>query len=215
MRIHNAITEEQLVELRQKIAQLPWEPGHKTAGPIAAMVKNNEQLRMGSSGLYATITQAILANETFNAFVRPTQIGVMVSRYSVGSAYGTHVDDGVMGNVRRDVSFTLALSDATDYEGGELVIETDTFTEDSVKLSVRDMIVYPATSLHRVEPVTKGSRLVIVGWARSLFRSHEQREMVFELNVARQALFEKGAATAEINLISKAIANLTRMWATD
>lgn len=214
--IHSVFSSAEIDKLVTKIdSSAVWEAGKATAGPIAGAVKNNLQAREGSlPGIPPTVTQQLFSNEMFNAYVRPTHMGVMISRYDEGGSYGTHVDDGLMGVKRRDVSFTIFLSPPNSYDGGELIIENG-FAEESHKLGAGHMVVYPATTLHRVEPVTRGSRLVIVGWARSLFRSHEQREMIFELICARRAFFEKLGKTGEIDLLSKAISNLTRMWATD
>jgi PKHD-type hydroxylase len=112
------------------------------------------------------------------------------------------------------VSFTLFLSDPDTYEGGALVIETSG-GEDDIKLPAGSLVGYPSTTLHRVAEVTKGARLAAVGWARSFIRDPAQRELLFDLDTARTRLFEKGGKTAEFDLISKASANLLRMWAED
>ncbi len=112
------------------------------------------------------------------------------------------------------MSFTLFLSDPADYDGGELVIETSG-GEEAVKLPAGSLFLYPATHLHRVEPVTRGERLVCVGWARSYLRSAEQRELLFDLDRTRRALFAKDGKTEAFDVLSKSLANLLRMWADD
>lgn len=128
--------------------------------------------------------------------------------------YGAHVDDALMNGIRSDVSFTLFLSDPATYEGGELVIETSS-GEDDIKLPAGSMIAYPSSSLHRVAPVTRGTRLAAVGWARSLIRDAGRRELLFDLDTARQSLFAREGKTAEFDLLSKTSANLLRMWVED
>jgi PKHD-type hydroxylase len=155
----------------------------------------------------------------FDALVMPDAIGLLFSRYDapIGS-YGRHVDSAFMrysasGRTRRDVSFTIMLSSHSEYEGGVLTIGDDEMQR--YKLAQGAAIVYPATSLHEVTPVTSGSRLVIVGWARSYIRDAAQRELLFELEVAKASLFDKLGKTTEIDLLSKCAANLTRMWIED
>jgi PKHD-type hydroxylase len=128
--------------------------------------------------------------------------------------YGSHVDDALMNGMRSDVSFTLFLSNPDTYEGGALVIETSAGEED-VKLPAGSLVAYPSTTLHRVAKVTKGARLAAVGWARSFIRDGAQRELLFDLDTARQRIFQKDGKTAEFDLLSKTSANLLRMWAED
>jgi PKHD-type hydroxylase len=147
--------------------------------------------------------------------VRPKKLTPLIfARYGPGETYGSHVDDAIMQGLRTDVSFTLFLSEPDSYEGGELVIDSSG-GEESVKLPAGSLFLYPSTFLHRVEPVTKGERLVCVGWARSYLRSAEQRELLFDLDRARRALFARGGKTDEFDILSKCTANLLRMWADD
>lgn len=129
-------------------------------------------------------------------------------------AYGSHVDDALMGGMRTDVSFTLFLSEPDTYDGGALVIETSA-GEDDVKLPAGSLVAYASTTLHRVAEVTRGARLAAVGWARSYIRDPAQREVLFDLDTAHQSLFQKSGKTPEFDLLSKTSANLLRMWAED
>jgi PKHD-type hydroxylase len=129
-------------------------------------------------------------------------------------AYGTHVDDALMGGMRTDISFTLFLSDPESYDGGELVTESHA-GEQPFKLPAGSLVLYPSTTLHRVEPVTRGSRLAAVGWVRSLVRDPARRELLFDLDTARKALFDRDGKSPEFDLLSKCGANLLRMWAED
>jgi PKHD-type hydroxylase len=114
--------------------------------------------------------------------------------------------------IRSDISFTLSLTDPNSYEGGELVMETPA-GEQSFKLGLGHMIMYPSTTLHRVNPVTKGERLAAVGWIQSTIREAHMREVLYDLDVARRNLFDQQGKTREFDLISKATANLQRLWA--
>ena len=145
--------------------------------------------------------------------MRPRHVTpLLFSRYHDGMEYGTHVDDPLMYNLRSDVSFTLFLSDPATYTGGELVMETSG-GEQAYKLNRGDMIAYPSTTLHRVNPVTSGERMAAVGWSQSYVRDQNQREILWELDVARRAIFDKEKKSREFDIISKAHANLLRMWA--
>lgn len=128
-------------------------------------------------------------------------------------AYGTHIDNALMQNplMRSDISMTLFLSDPATYAGGELVVES-TQGEEAFKLPAGSAIVYPSSTLHRVEEVTQGIRLAAVTWVQSLVRDPQQREVLFDLETARQTLFEASGKTPVFDLISKSHANLLRQW---
>ena len=161
------------------------------------------------------VAERILGNELFCLAARPKALSpLLLSRYEPGMAYGSHVDDALMGGMRSDVSFTLFLSDAASYDGGELIIES-AGGEEAFRLDAGSLIAYPATSLHRVGAVTRGARLAAVGWARSFVRDPAQRELLFYLDTARRQLFTREGKSTEFDLISKSFANLLRMWADD
>ncbi|CAN5274040.1 Fe2+-dependent dioxygenase [soil metagenome] len=193
--------------------------GRVTAGWSARLVKNNLQVPSQSDRTIAelrdTITAKIMGNQVFRLAVRPKALTPLIlSRYEPGMAYGTHIDDAYMHDMRTDVSFTLFLSDPATYDGGELVIET-TGGEEDIRLPAGSLVAYPSTTLHRVAPVTRGARLAAVGWARSLIRDGAKRELLFDLDTARNALFVREGKTAELDLLSKTSANLLRMWVED
>lgn len=202
--------------IRDEILDLRWVDGRSTAGWHAREVKRNEQADPGDPRLQrlkTRIAERLAAHEVFALAVRPARMGpLLVSRYGAGMGYGRHVDDALMGGARSDVSFTLFLSDPADYEGGELVIET-TAGEQPWKLPAGSLVLYPSTTLHRVAEVTRGTRLVVVGWAQSLIRDPARRELLFELDTARRAIFARDGKSETFDLVSKACANLLRMWA--
>jgi PKHD-type hydroxylase len=205
-----------LADVTRYLAGAKFVDGVKTAGWHARLVKANEQLSPADalhSDLIRRINAAIEEHPLFQIAARPKAVRpVMISRYTAGMLYGTHVDDAIMGGVRTDISFTLFLSDLDFYEGGELVME-GTGGEQAYKLDAGSMILYPSGALHRVEAVTSGARIAAVGWAQSLVRDAGKREILFDLDTARRSLFQQQGKTAEFDLLSKSTANLLRLWA--
>lgn len=216
--IANVLSAEILKRTRARIDELAFQDGRATAGWNARLVKNNEQATDGSEALTALreeLSRSILANPVFQLAARPKALTpLIIARYGAGQSYGSHVDDALMSGMRTDVSFTLFLSSPEEYEGGELVIETAQ-GEELIKPSAGSLFAYPATTLHRVNPVQDGTRAVAVGWARSFVRSAEEREILFDLDTARRLLFQKTGKSQEVDLLSKATSNLLRRWIDD
>ena len=189
--------------------------GTATAGWHAKLVKNNEQIdrtHPDYPALNKLVTETIMRNPTFRMGFRPRHITpLLFSRYHDGMEYGTHVDDPLMYNLRSDVSFTLFLADPSTYDGGELVMET-TGGEQAYKLKAGELIAYSSTTLHRVTPVTRGDRFAAVGWSQSHVKDTAQREILYELDLARRSIFDREKKTRDFDLISKAHSNLVRMW---
>ena len=217
--IPNLITKQEIAKITSSLSQSEFADGKLTAGWHAKLVKNNQQLNKQTdlgTQLTLQIKSALDRNNLFQIAVRPRAIhSVLLSRYDMGMSYDRHVDNALMndkGLWRSDISFTIFLSSPDDYEGGELVIE-GADDEKFYKLEAGSAIVYPSTTLHRGNPVTKGTRFVAVGWVQSLVRSSEDREILFDLETARRVIFTKDGKTAEFDLISKSIANLLRKWA--
>jgi PKHD-type hydroxylase len=207
-----------LREAREVLSGAKFVDGKVTAGWHARLVKNNLQASAKDARVAAlreTVAQKIRENAVFKLIVRPKALTPLIlSRYEPGMEYGSHVDDALMNGMRTDVSFTLFLSDPDSYAGGELVIEGPD-GESDVKLPAGSLVAYPSTTLHRVAPVTEGARLAAVGWARSFIRDAARRELLLDLDTARQSLFARYGKTAEFDLISKTSANLMRLWAED
>jgi PKHD-type hydroxylase len=205
-----------LSSVRGSLSDAAFADGAATAGWSARLVKRNEQLAAGpeARGLQQRVLDALARNEVFKAAVLPQRIlRPLFSRYRPGMSYGTHVDNAMMGEeqLRTDVSVTVFLTPPGDYDGGELVIET-AGGEEAYKLASGSAVVYPSTMLHRVNEVTRGAREVAVTWAQSFIRSAERRELLFDLERARRALFEREGKTAELDLLHKTASNLRRMW---
>ena len=216
--IANVLTADEIANARSVLAETSFADGRATAGWHARLVKNNLQAAGGDGALAALrelIAGRIGGNPLFRLAARPKTLSpIILSRYEIGMEYGTHVDDAIMNGMRTDVSFTLFLSDLQSYEGGALVIESPG-GEDEIRLDAGSMVAYPSTTLHRVAPVTAGARLAAVGWARSFVRDAGRRELLFDLETARQTLFNRDGKTAEFDLVSKSCTNLLRMWAED
>jgi PKHD-type hydroxylase len=195
-----------------------FEDGRRTAGWHAREVKRNLQATRSSSltqGVLRKIEQALLGHEVFVAAARPKRlVRLLISRYEPGMTYGTHVDDALMEGVRTDLSFTLFLSEPDSYEGGALVIE-DSYGERPIKLPAGELILYPSTTLHRVEPLSSGVRLAAVGWVRSYVRDPGRREILFDLETALRQLHAKEGKSAIFDALVKTRTNLLRLWAED
>lgn len=217
--IGDVLSGEALSLMRNKLASANFIDGKVTAGWHARLVKKNTQLSKESPVLEeikTLINTALTGNALFQMAARPKCIhSMLISRYEAGMAYGTHTDDALMRSqnqvMRSDISFTLFLNSPEDYEGGELVIES-TQGEEAYKLPAGSMIVYPSSTLHRVATVTQGVRLVAVSWVQSLIRDPHEREILFDLDTARQSLFKQYGKTSEFDLLSKTHANLLRKW---
>jgi PKHD-type hydroxylase len=217
----NVLSGAELRRLQTRLKTARFASGQRTAGWHARAVKRNRQTSGKDTPAVAeaagAVLQALARNDVFQSAARPLRLSpVLFSRYEPGMEYGPHVDDALMrtpdgGRLRSDVSVTVFLSDPAAYEGGALVIE-DSGGERPFKLGAGDAVVYSATSLHRVEPVRKGARLAAVLWAQSVVADASEREMLFDLDVARRALFEAHGKTREFDLIAKTHANLLRRW---
>jgi PKHD-type hydroxylase len=162
------------------------------------------------------VLDALRRHPLFEAAARPAKISrLLFSRYEPGMEYGSHVDDALMGageaRLRTDLAFTLFLSDPAAYEGGALVVES-ALGEQAVKLEAGSAFLYPAGSIHRVASVSSGVRLTAVGWIQSHVGDAAQRDILFDLSVARSRLAESGAIRENLLLIDKSISNLLRMW---
>ncbi|WP_116368779.1 Fe2+-dependent dioxygenase [Parahaliea mediterranea] len=199
----------------QLAASDDFAPGEATAAGRARAVKYNLQgisAAPAIRGITRLLEQQLMAHPVFRAAARPRQFArLLISRYEAGMGYGTHIDAPAIDGVRTDVSFTLFLSEPGDYEGGELVIESGA-GEDAVKLPAGALVCYPASYLHRVNPVRSGSRLVTVGWLQSEVRSTEQRSLLFALDSALATLQQEPGNRAALDQLANARANLQRMW---
>ena len=217
-----------LAQARRLLADAPWTDGAVTAGAQALTVKNNEQLPVGSEvaqALQGLILSALDRHPLFFSATLPKRVfPPMFNRYGGRTnTYGAHVDNAVRyvpargglppERVRTDISCTLFLADPADYDGGELVID-DTYGEQRVKLAAGDMVVYPGTSVHRVEPVTRGHRVASFFWVESMVRSDEQRRLLHDMDRHLMHLRSTvGETDAGVVGLTGSYHNLLRLWA--
>lgn len=216
--IPNAMSESEVTLIKQLLEQEEFKDGKLTAGGYAKSVKNNEQLtgeEESAKRADAIVKECLQRNKVFSSAVLPRKMRPPIyARYTAGMEYGAHVDEAIMGldsSFRSDVSCTIFLEPPDSYSGGELIINTS-FGEKAFKLPPGGLVIYPSTSVHRVNKVTHGRRQVIVTWFQSLVRSSEQREILFDLNATRQSLYKKLGNAKECDILSKSYSNLLRLW---
>jgi PKHD-type hydroxylase len=222
LHIPQVLTPEEVAEFRKLLAQSDWVDGGMTAGAQAAQRKHNLQLPADSpigQQLSARVANALQRHPLFVSAALPARIiPPRFNRYEGGGTYGNHTDSAIhidpyrQDRVRTDVSTTLFLSDPEEYEGGELIVE-DSYGTHEVKLPAGDAIVYPSTSLHRVEPVTRGARIASFLWTQSMVRDDWRRHMLFELDMTIVKLRQQVGDTDEIVALTSHYNNLLRQWA--
>jgi PKHD-type hydroxylase len=223
--IRNVLNVDQLAVCRRLIAEAPWIDGRSSAGATAARKKNNSEIaKTGSvlNQLREIVLGALMSRPEFIAKALPARIvSPSFSRYGIGQSYGQHIDAGVVhdtegGAVRRvrtDLAATLFISEPSEYGGGELMMDDPTYGHGNVKLPAGDMVLYPASSLHWVEPITEGSRLVSFFWIQSLVRETHLRSLLQDLDGTIQQLnLSIPGNTASVKLLGL-YHNLLRLWA--
>ena len=215
--IKNVLNDNQLNVINTLLKNADFVDGKLSAGKEAQEVKNNQELSQQSplhDQLNQMVMTSLLQNKEYQEFAFPLKVATpFYARYTKGMTYGFHVDDPVMGPMhnryRSDISTTVFLND--DYEGGELAIKT-TFGEQRIKCNAGDAIVYPSTSWHQVDEVTRGERLVAVIWAQSMIKDPQKRELVYELGQARNILIDEHPKSEETTHVSNVYSNLVRRW---
>jgi len=204
---------------RQALEDADWISGNATAGYLSQRVKNNEQLREDhplARKLGNRILDLLERNQTFVSAALPLKIvPPLFNRYQGGESYGPHIDGGVRPvgghRVRTDLSATLFLSPPESYDGGELIVG-DTAGERHFKLKAGDLLLYPATSVHRVAPVVRGARLAAFFWLQSMVRSAEQRAILFQLDNGLRALGRDAPDHPSLVELMGVYHNLIRQW---
>lgn len=220
--IPNLLTQEDVLDFRSQMDAVEWVDGKVTAGYQSATVKENLQLPESSPvaiELGRRILRALEANPLFVSAALPAKIfPPLFNRYDVGQGFGNHVDNSVRRipatgeYVRTDLSMTVFLASPEEYDGGELIVE-DTYGAHAVKLPAGHAILYPSTSLHHVEPVTRGSRVCSFFWMQSMIRSDQQRSLLLNLDVAIQRLGQDHPEHASLLDLTGVYHNLLRAWA--
>jgi PKHD-type hydroxylase len=223
LKITQVLQPDTLQQARRLLARARWQDGRASTGTQAAQVKNNQQLAPDSEDLHALqalVLQALERHPVFFSAALPKRVlPPLFNRYGDDTnRYGNHVDQAVRyvpgtgQRVRTDISCTVFLSEPDEYEGGELVVQ-DTFGEQRVKLAAGDAVLYPGTSVHRVEAVTAGVRLASFFWIESLVRADEQRRLLYEMDASLMRLRSEHGDDVSTVQLTGTYHNLLRMWA--
>jgi PKHD-type hydroxylase len=212
----------ELARFRARLAAAAWVDGNATSGYQSAQAKKNEQLAEESAEareLGDAVLAALARNQLFFSAALPKQVfPPLFNRYGAGMTFGAHVDAAIRTHagsrlrMRTDLSATLFLSAPEDYDGGELVVE-DNYGTHSAKLAAGDMVLYPATSLHRVNPVTRGARVASFFWIQSMVRDDAQRTLLFDLDMSIVRLTRDHPGHPGLVSLVGVYHNLLRMWA--
>jgi len=221
--VPEVLSKTEVKEFRGLMDAAAWEDGRSTAGAQSAMVKNNEQLPPNgdlSRKLGERVIRALAANPLFVSAAIPRHIfPPLFNRYGMGQHFGVHVDNAVRGDhltgmrIRTDLSVTLFLSQPDEYEGGELIVE-DYYGSHEVKLPAGHLVLYPATSLHTVTPITRGVRVASFFWLQSMIRDSHARSLIFDLDTAIQGLVARlDRNDTEVVKLTGIYHNLIRYWA--
>jgi len=223
LRIAQALNAEELAKVRALLARAPWADGRVTAGDQSGQAKNNTQVPESApeaDEARQIVSTALARNPMFVTGGLPKKVyPPLFNRYTGGAnSFGDHIDNSVRTHaatarhVRTDISCTLFLSDPASYDGGELVVQ-DTYGEQKIKFAAGDLVMYPGTSVHRVEPVTRGERLASFFWIESMVRRDDQRRLLYELDMAILALRREHGDNAQTVQLTGCYHNLLRMWA--
>jgi PKHD-type hydroxylase len=222
LQIPRVLTREQADRIRARIDAAEWIDGNATSGHQSAQAKYNEQLQEGSDAARESgeeIAAALNGNALFFSAALPKHVfPPLFNRYRGGMTFGNHVDAAIRVHgptrtrIRTDLSATLFLTAPEDYDGGELLVE-DTYGTHSVKLAAGDLVLYPATSLHRVNPVTRGARVSSFFWLQSMVRDDAQRTLLFDLDMAIVRLGQDYPGHPALVSLTGSYHNLLRMWA--
>jgi PKHD-type hydroxylase len=220
--IPNLLTAEQVRQCRAALERASWQDGKLTAGHLAWRAKDNLQLPQEDPlalQLGDFIVERLGANPLFVAAALPLKVlPPRFNRYEGGGTYGNHIDNAIFSapgtaqRVRSDLSATLFFSEPDEYEGGELVVE-DTYGSHSVKLPAGHLVLYPGSSLHRVNPVTRGTRFASFMWIQSLIREDSQRSLLLELDQAIQGITMQLPESPQLVRLTGVYHNLLRRWA--
>lgn len=221
LRIPGLLSPDEMRQCRKALQEASWQDGRATAGHLAAQVKSNLQLPLDSAvgrDVGNFLLDKLGRNPLFMSAALPLKVlPPRFNRYEGGGTYGNHIDNscftipGTAIKVRSDVSTTVFFSDPEAYDGGELIVE-DTFGHQSVKLPAGDAIIYPGSSLHRVNPVTRGTRYASFFWTQSLVAPDEQRRLLYGLDQEIQQLTQRHPDDPSLAGLSGTYHNLLRMW---
>jgi PKHD-type hydroxylase len=222
VQIANVLPSEELAKMRERLGRATWVDGRATAGPQSAQVKQNLQLPEDGDHareLGTIIIRALERNASFMSAALPRHVfPPLFNRYEPGMGFGPHVDNAIRQvgqtplRMRTDISATLFLCDEAEYDGGELIVE-DTYGTHRVKLPAGDMILYPATSLHRVAPVVRGTRVAAFFWIQSMVKDDAARNLLFDMDRSILELAQTSPSAPALLRLTACYHNLIRRWA--
>jgi PKHD-type hydroxylase len=223
VRVQAVLSREEVAHCRSVLDGTPWVDGRVTAGAQSALAKHNLQVPEDTPqarALGEIVLRALGRSQLFNSAAVPLRVfPPLFNRYDEGMKFGAHVDNAIRFiagpniRVRTDLSATLFLTEPDDYDGGELVVQ-DTYGEQSVRFAAGDMVLYPASSLHRVEPVTRGSRWASVFWIQSMVKDDGARTLLFQLDQSiTRTRAELGDTHEAVLSLTAVYHNLLRRWA--
>jgi PKHD-type hydroxylase len=221
VQIPDVLSKEQVAQFQSRLGKARWIDGNATSGHQSAQAKYNEQLpedSVDARELGQIIVDALSRNALFFSAALPKHdFPPLFNRYQPGMNFGSHIDGAVRVHgptglrIRTDISATLFLTAPEEYDGGELLLE-DTYGAQRVKLPAGHMVLYPSTSLHRVEPVTRGARVASFFWLQSMVREDAQRALLFDLDMAIMRLTRDHPGDAALVSLVGTYHNLLRMW---
>ena len=221
LEIPDILTRDEVAQVRARLDAARWIDGNATSGHQSAQAKRNEQLPEDGAearDLGRQVGEALARSALFFSAALPRQVfPPLFNRYREGMAFGSHVDGAMRTHpvtglrIRTDLSCTLFLSDPSEYDGGELLVE-DTYGVKRVKLAAGSMVLYPASSLHRVEPITRGTRTASFFWVQSMVRDDAQRTILFDLDMSIVRLTQSHPGDPALTSLVGTYHNLLRMW---
>lgn len=222
IRLKNILGPQELKQVQEILANAHYVDGKLSAGVIAAQEKNNQELESSDPNVQVLnniVMGNLVRHKVYQRAALPLRIASpFYACYKSGMQYGEHIDDPVMGaasensqRYRSDLAITIFLNSPEDYQGGELIIQTD-YGEQRIKYTAGDAVLYPATTRHQVAEVTEGERLVAVSWIQSLVKNTEQRALLYQLSCAREKLLRKQADQEHSKQVDTVYVNLVRMW---
>ena len=217
VQIKHILGKKEIQQVQSLLKDAEFRDGRLSAGDVAKNVKNNEELN--NEQLITELNQIVMNNlvrhPQYQRAALPHRIATpFYSRYQVGMQYGEHLDDPIMGKgerYRSDIAITIFLNSPEEYKGGELIIQSP-YGDHTIKYPAGDAVLYPATTHHRVTPLTSGDRYVAVTWVQSLIRSNEKRNLLYQLSKTREKMLRKNPDSDDTKRIDNVYVNLVRIW---
>ena len=218
IKLKNILGPQELQQASDLLGNAKFVDGKLSAGKVAIQVKNNQEVA-GDDPNIEPLNQLVMGNlvrhKTYQRAALPLHIASpFYACYETGMEYGEHIDDPIMGTQHRyrsDLALTIFLNSPEEYQGGELIIQTD-YGEQQIKYAAGDAVLYPATTRHRVEKISSGKRIVAVSWIQSLIKDNEQRNLLYQLSCARETLLRKQPNEEHTKQVDNVYVNLVRKW---